>query len=98
MAHLRLMRLASLCAALIALAVIPARADLFSYVARPEPEMSWSLVSKTESNGCEVAILKLKSQVWEGIPWEHDLVLVRPKNADVTDKMFLLNNGVINWM
>jgi PhoPQ-activated pathogenicity-related protein len=86
------MRLVSLCT-LVALGIVQARADLYSFIAQPEPETSWSLVSKSESNGCEISVLKLKSQVWQGIPWEHDLVLFRPKNADITDKMFLLNNG-----
>jgi PhoPQ-activated pathogenicity-related protein len=70
-----------------------ARADLFSYVARPEPQSSWSLVEKSELGGCDIYTLKLKSQVWQGIAWEHDLVLFRPKDADVQDKMYLLNNG-----
>jgi len=87
------MRSASLYTALLAFGAIAAHADLFSYVAAPDPEASWSVVSKSEQNRCEVTVLKFKSQVWQGIPWEHDLVLFRPKNADVNDKMYLLNNG-----
>jgi PhoPQ-activated pathogenicity-related protein len=70
-----------------------ARADLFSYVAKPEPQFACTLVEKTELGACEIFKFQLKSQVWQGIPWEHDLVLFRPKEGDVQDKMYLLNNG-----
>jgi hypothetical protein len=40
-------------------------------------------VEKSELGGCEIFKIKLKSQVWQGIPWEHDLVLFRPKEGDV---------------
>ena len=87
------MRFALLAFSALALAAVTARADLYSYVARPEPAAGWSVASKTDSGACEVVFIKLKSQVWEGIPWEHDLVLFRPKDTDVQDKMFLLNSG-----
>lgn len=73
--------------------VTGARADLFSYVAKPEPESGWTVASKSDMGTCEVVFLKLKSQVWEGITWEHDLVIFRPKDSDVLDKMYLLNSG-----
>ena len=70
-----------------------ARADLFSYVAKPEPEFGWTVASKVDVGNCEVVSIKLKSQVWEGIVWEHDLVIFSPKDTDIQDKMFLLNSG-----
>src|SRR5687767_6901136 len=70
-----------------------ARADLFEYIARPEPKSTWSLHEKSELGACEIFHLKLTSQVWQGITWEHDLVLFRPKEGGVEDKMYLLNNG-----
>ncbi len=69
------------------------RADLAAYIAKPEPEGKWTLVSKSELGACEIIALKLRSQVWEGIAWEHDLVIFRPKECDIQDKMYLLNNG-----
>ncbi len=87
------MRFAILAFSSFAFAVISARADLFSYIAQPEPQATWSVAAKTEVGTCEVVSIKLKSQVWEGIAWEHDLVLFRPKDSDVRDKMFLLNSG-----
>ena len=87
------MRFALLAFTSLALAAVTARADLFSYVARPEPESAWSVAAKSEVGTCEIVSIKLKSQVWEGIAWEHDLVIFRPKDSDVRDKMFLLNSG-----
>ena len=90
---LRPMRITLLALSAVAVAAASARADLYSFVAKPEPEAGWSVASKSDLGTCEVVSIKLKSQVWEGIAWEHDLVLFRPKDSDVQDKMFLLNSG-----
>ena len=82
----------SILACLLAL-VLTARGDLAGYVARPEAEAKWSVKTTTEFGGCEVVQLELTSQVWEGIPWQHDLVIFRPKDAPPSDMVFLLNNG-----
>ncbi len=70
-----------------------AHADLFSYVARPEPKAGWTLVEKSEFADCQVFQIKLTSQEWEGILWQHDLVVFLPKSATVRDRLYLLNNG-----
>ena len=87
------MKLLRLIFSAITLSATLAWADLAAYLAKPEPEGKWTLVSKTELGACEIFTLTLKSQVWEGIAWEHDLVIFRPKNSDVKDKIYLLNNG-----
>ena len=87
------MRTALLAISSLVFVAASARADLYSFVAKPEPEAGWSVASKSDLGTCEVVSIKLKSQVWEGIAWEHDLVLFRPKDSDVQDKMFLLNSG-----
>ena len=78
---------------LLLAAVGIARADLFSYVARPEPKSGWTLTEKSEFADCQVFQIKLTSQEWEGILWTHDLVVFLPKSATVKDRMYLLNNG-----
>src|SRR5262245_14642876 len=75
------------------LTVTAARADLFSYVARPEPQSGWKLVEKSEFGACQVFNVKLTSQVWQNIPWEHDLVIFFPKDSTIKDRMYLMNNG-----
>jgi PhoPQ-activated pathogenicity-related protein len=79
-------------ACLLAL-VINARADLASYIAKPDAEAKWTVKATTDFNGCEVTQLDFTSQVWEGIPWTHDLVIFRPKDAPPSDVVFLLNSG-----
>src|SRR5262245_27709297 len=73
--------------------VTVARADLFSYLARPEPKSTWKLVEKSEFGACQVFNIKLTSQVWQGIPWEHDLVVFLPKDTTIHDRMYLMNSG-----
>jgi PhoPQ-activated pathogenicity-related protein len=70
-----------------------AQADLASYVARAETEAKWTVKAKMDFGNCEVTQLELTSQVWEGIPWTHDLVLFRPKDIPAGDTVFLLNSG-----
>lgn len=65
---------------------------LAEYLARAEPEAKWQLVSKAAVGTTEVWTLKLVSQVWHGIPWEHDLLVFRPVGAAV-GKVFLVNEG-----
>jgi PhoPQ-activated pathogenicity-related protein len=53
-------------------------ADLASYIARPEPQYHWEKVSETQEGFVTVTDLKLRSQVWRGIPWDHTIRLFRP--------------------
>ena len=48
------MRSALLAFCSLVLAASSARADLFSFVAKPEPEATWSIASKTDLGTCEV--------------------------------------------
>lgn len=67
--------------------------DLAAYVARPEPGYAWTLQTTGDLGSCDYWLLRLTSQVWHDIPWEHDLVIVRPKDAAPTRTMLLINNG-----
>jgi PhoPQ-activated pathogenicity-related protein len=79
----------------IALAFSPlaAKADLQTYISRPEPSCTWTETSRTARGGCEIRVLKLVSQEWQGIKWEHDLVIFHPVDTPFAGKMFLLNSG-----
>ena len=50
-----------------------AKADLASYVQKPEPDYKWDIVEKSNVAGCDVWQLLLTSQKWQGIIWQHDL-------------------------
>ena len=79
--------------AALAVSASAARADLQSYIAKAEPCCTWSEVSRTAQGGCEIRVLKLISQEWQGLKWEHDLVIFHPVDTPFAGKVFLLNNG-----
>jgi len=68
------------------------RADLADYVGKPEAASGWEMVKKEQMAGCEVMQVKLTSQVWQGLKWEHDLVIFRPEGAPV-EKVLILSEG-----
>lgn len=70
-----------------------AKADLASYVQKPEPDYKWDIVEKSNVAGCDVWQLLLTSQKWQGIIWQHDLVIFKPTDVTAGDTIFLMNNG-----
>jgi len=70
-----------------------AKADLASYVQKPEPDYKWEIVEKSNVAGCDVWQLLLTSQKWQGIIWQHDLVIFKPTDVTAGDTIFLMNNG-----
>jgi PhoPQ-activated pathogenicity-related protein len=79
--------------ATLALSPLAVRADLQIYIAKPEPSFSWTETSRTTQPGCEIRVFKLISQEWQGIKWEHDLVIFHPVDTPFAGKVFLLNSG-----
>jgi PhoPQ-activated pathogenicity-related protein len=71
----------------------PARADLFDYVRTPDKEFKWELKQKLETDDGTIYDLHLVSQVWQGIPWEHQLQVYLPKGVKPGASMFLWNQG-----
>ncbi len=53
-------------------------ADLGEYTRRPEPDYSWSKTSETSLSGVKIINLKMRSQVWRGIPWDHQVQVFLP--------------------
>jgi PhoPQ-activated pathogenicity-related protein len=71
----------------------PLRAGLLEYVQKPEPEFSWSLKKKTETAAGTTYEIHLVSQTWQGIRWEHGLLVFQPKDVRPAATMLLLNTG-----
>ena len=71
----------------------PLPQELSTYLAKAELDCGWTLKTKSEFGGCDYWHLNLKSQVWHDIPWEHDLVIFKPKNITPDGRMVLLNEG-----
>ncbi|MBI3920530.1 MAG: hypothetical protein HY318_03840 [Armatimonadetes bacterium] len=63
------------------------------YIAREEPEFQWKQTDeKTIQNG-RMIDLHLVSQVWQGIKWEHRLVVFLPQKVEFPGTAVLLNTG-----
>jgi PhoPQ-activated pathogenicity-related protein len=82
----------SCCLALLALTGTT-RADLAAYIAKPDAAFKWESNGKTESPLGTVYDLKLVSQVWEGVTWEHGLQVYLAPGVKPTATMFLWNQG-----
>ncbi len=71
----------------------PVPTALATYIAAPDTSTKWELVRKVTIDESDVWQLTLTSQTWQGIPWTHDLLVIRPKAAPRTDQMLLINSG-----
>jgi PhoPQ-activated pathogenicity-related protein len=89
----RRMRALSLLFILFAAALAPAKADLKSYLKRPEPAFKWESLGKKTADGVTIYDLHLVSQTWHGIVWEHRLQLFRPDRLKYPRFCALLNTG-----
>jgi PhoPQ-activated pathogenicity-related protein len=70
-----------------------ARADLPEYLKKPEPAYSWKLKEKIDHPQGTVYDLRLVSQTWEDITWEHQLQVYQPKGVEPARTMLLWNTG-----
>ncbi len=70
-----------------------ARADLFEYVKRPDDSFKWALKDKVAAASGTVYTIELTSQTWQGIAWQHLMVVYVPDGVKPTDSLFLWNDG-----
>jgi PhoPQ-activated pathogenicity-related protein len=70
-----------------------ARADLGDYVKRPDAPFAWKVEERRSLPGGTAYSLKLTSQVWQGSPWEHWLVIYEPAELTYRDTMLLFVTG-----
>jgi PhoPQ-activated pathogenicity-related protein len=73
-----------------------ARADLAEYVARPDASFAWTLREKIDSPAATVCDIRLTSQTWHDLKWEHNLLLFLPKAASKADTCLLVIDGGSN--
>ena len=70
----------SLVLVLVSIGFASARADLDEYIKKPDPAFAWSQISSVSSKAGVVTSIKLTSQVWQGITWNHDLRVYEPRD------------------
>ena len=80
-------------ASLLLIVAGPARADLHEYVKKPDDSFKWALKAKTAAASGTVYTIELTSQTWQGIRWEHLMVVYVPDGVKVSDTLFLWNDG-----
>jgi PhoPQ-activated pathogenicity-related protein len=56
------------------------RAGLPEYIAQPDSSYGWTLVGKSAAINATLYELRLTSQTWEGITWQHNLNVFVPIN------------------
>jgi PhoPQ-activated pathogenicity-related protein len=79
--------------ALAAAWALPAQAGLDEYVKKPDAAFTWTLASSKTTDGVTVHWIKLTSQVWQGIPWVHNLSIIEPKELAYPDAAVLFITG-----
>jgi PhoPQ-activated pathogenicity-related protein len=86
-------RLIVLCAAVILVTAVSARADLDEYVKKPDSSYSWKETQAVESHGSRYHEIALTSQTWRGIPWKHLLRIYEPKKRLYDNHALLFITG-----
>src|SRR5262245_38951787 len=72
-----------------------ARADgeLAAYVQAADPTYQWREVASGTVGSAAYSELILTSQTWRGIPWKHQLFVLRPSRMDAAGQVFFFIHG-----
>ncbi|MDH7568568.1 MAG: PhoPQ-activated protein PqaA family protein, partial [Armatimonadota bacterium] len=67
---------------------------LLEYVARPDDAFRWEKAEELTFPGQGTLVrLNMTSQVWQGIPWKHEVSLIRPEKPRSPETALLLITG-----
>jgi PhoPQ-activated pathogenicity-related protein len=69
------------------------KGGLDGYVGQADPSFSWSRESERTAGNVKITTLKMRSQTWRGIPWDHHLQVFMPANARFPKTAGLLITG-----
>jgi PhoPQ-activated pathogenicity-related protein len=68
-------------------------ADLNEYVKKADSTYSWKLKETQKLPQGNIYVIRMVSQTWHDIKWEHDLVIYQPKDVKPQATMFLWNTS-----
>lgn len=63
--------------------------ELFDYLDAAEGTATWEVVETQAVGAAQITEIRLRSQVWRGIPWDHVLFVCDPGNVIVGDVVVL---------
>lgn len=66
---------------------------IYEYAERPEPAYRWEMAQRHDTPKGVVYQLHLVSQTWQGIVWEHDLLVYEPQRLEHPAHMLLFVTG-----
>lgn len=72
---------------------IAANAGLIEYVKKPDASFKWSVAKKIEAETGTSYQLEMVSQTWQGIKWEHAIMVFVPKGVTPGETMMIYNEG-----
>jgi len=67
--------------------------EIDRFMAKPEPEFAWSIVDERQMDDATVIHVNLTSQRWQGILWQHALMVYEPTALSHPDHMLLFVTG-----
>src|SRR4051795_13773336 len=75
----------------------PLTGPLADYVKAKDDSYQWSKRSEGSVLSCKYAELILTSQTWRGIPWKHQLFIIKPSQIDPSAKHAVMMIAGGNW-
>ncbi|HEX3149461.1 MAG TPA: PhoPQ-activated protein PqaA family protein [Gemmataceae bacterium] len=79
--------------AILMFAACPVHAGLDEYIKQPDDSFKWSVKDKTQAASGTMYTLEMVSQTWQGIKWDHQMVVYVPDGVKPGDTLFLWNDG-----
>jgi PhoPQ-activated pathogenicity-related protein len=77
----------------LGLAAGAARADLETYLKKPEPKFTWKVKANHDVPEGKIFDLEMTSQVWHDITWTHQIQVYQPKGVEPSATMLLFITG-----
>jgi len=87
------MRRVWLAAVMAVVCAVPASADLLAYVRRPDASFRWEKRTSEQKPFGTVTDLQMTSQVWQGIRWDHRVLVFQPKEQKHPETAVLVITG-----
>ena len=76
---------------------LPLTGPLADYVAANDDSYTWFKRSEGSVLTCKYAELVLTSQTWRGIPWKHQLFILKPAQVDPAARHAVMMIAGGNW-